>query len=481
MGTPLTRAGGRRDLTSGPLGRNLFRLAAPLAVGAILRSVYNMVDAFWLGKVGKAAISAPGVTMPLFFIVISVGMGFGGAGTALVAQYTGAGDHRRADRAAAQTVLLLCALAMALGIPVMVFAPSLLRLLQVPEEIVPGAAAYLRIVMAGVPFMAFAVAYGSILRALGDTITVVVITALTNCVNLVLDPLLIFGLLGLPRLEVRGAALVTLLSQVVTAGACLWCLRKGRAGLHMRLSDLKPDWAILRKMLVVGVPLAASSGFNSLGFLVFQMMINSLGTVVVAAATIGFRITWVFNMPSHAMAMAAAPIVGQALGAGRPKLAHRAVWTSAGVVAGVMFPVVVGLMLGGRLVARAFIAEPDVIAETGRFFMVVPASSYFFGVLMVLMAAFYGSGHTLPAMVVSILRLWVFRLPMAFLLGFLLGWGSLGVYLGMVFGNVVCAFITLWLFFAGGWHSPVVPTGRGGEETAEEGEGQRTGGGAEGP
>ncbi|KPK65485.1 MAG: hypothetical protein AMK73_02845 [Planctomycetes bacterium SM23_32] len=467
MATPTPQLGGKRDLTSGPLGRNLFRLAAPLAVGAVLRSVYNMVDAFWLGKVSRAAIGAPGVTMPLFFIVIAVGMGFGGAGTALVAQYTGAGKPRQADRAAAQTVLLLCGLALGLGIPVMVFAPDLLRLLQVPEEIVPGATAYLRIVMAGVPFMAFAVAYGSILRALGDTITVVVITALTNCVNLVLDPLLIFGLLGLPRLEVRGAAIVTLFSQVVTALACLWCLRRGRAGLHVRLADLKPDWVILRKMLTVGVPLAASGGFNSLGFLVFQMMINSLGAVVVAAATIGFRITWVFNMPSQAMAMAAAPIVGQALGAGRPKLAHRAVWTSAGLVAGVMFPVVVGLMLGGRLVARAFIPEPEVIAEAGKFFMVVPASSYFFGVLMVLMAAFYGSGHTLPAMIVSILRLWFFRLPMAGLLGFVLGWGSLGVYLGMVFGNVVCAFITLWLFLAGGWQSAVVPTK---ETTAEDDE-----------
>jgi Na+-driven multidrug efflux pump len=158
------------------------------------------------------------------------------------------------------------------------------------------------------------------------------------------------------------------------------------------------------------------------------------------------------------MAMAAAPVVGQALGAQKPKLARRAVWTSASLVALVMFPPVVFLIWRGQLVARAFIESPDVIAEAGRFFMVVPASVYFFGVLMVLMAAFYGSGHTRPVMVISIMRLWVFRLPAAYLLAFVLGLGSTGAYLGMVFGNVLCALITLWVFLRGGWESAVVPT-----------------------
>ncbi len=459
MSATPTRLPPRSDLTRGPLMRTLLRLAAPLAVGAMLRAFYNLVDAFWLGKVSRTALAAPGVCMPAFFFAIAVGMGFGSAGTAVVAQYTGAGRHREARRAAGQTLLLLCALALAFAGPMLILAPQLLALTRVPAEATAEATAYLRIAILGLPCMAFAIGYGGILRALGDTITVVIITAVTNVVNLALDPILIFGLWGMPRLEVRGAALVTLISQVVSAAACLWCLRRGRAGLQIGLADLKPDWSMLRRILGVGLPLAVSSGTNSVGFATFQVLINKLGTAVIGAVTIGFRLIWFFNMPAHAMAMAAAPVVGQALGAGKVKLARRAVWLSVAVVALAMLPPTVLLMTGGKVVARAFIDEADVIAEAGRFFLVVPASSYFFGVLMVLMAAFYGSGYTRPAMVVSIMRLWVFRLPAAYALGFVLGWGSIGVYLGMVIGNVLCALISLWLFFAGGWESAVVPAG----------------------
>jgi Na+-driven multidrug efflux pump len=220
--------------------------------------------------------------------------------------------------------------------------------------------------------------------------------------------------------------------------------------------DLKPDLAMLRRLLRVGLPVAVSNSSNSVGISVFQVMINTLGTTVIGAMSIGFRIVWFFNMPAQAMAMAAAPVVGQALGAGKVRLARRAVWSSVSLVAVIMFPMIVGLMAGGRLVARAFIDSPDVVAEAGRFFLIVPASSYFFGVLMVLMSAFYGSGHTRPAMVISLLRLWALRLPAAYLLCFVLSWGSLGIYFGMVIGNVLCAGITLWLFFRGGWESAVI-------------------------
>jgi putative MATE family efflux protein len=426
----------------------------------MLSALYNLVDLFWLGKVGKTAVAAPGVCMPLLFLVISLGMGLGGGGTALVAQYTGAGSYKEADRAAAQTLLLLCALAVSLAGPIMIFAPPLLRLFQVPAEVLPEARTYLRIVMLGLPFMAFAIGYGAMLRALGDTITVVVITAVANVVNLVLDPVLIFGLLGMPRLEVAGAALVTLISHVIAALACLWCLHRRRAGLHIGLADLKPDPAMLRKTCRVGLPLAIASGSNSFGFAVFQAMINKLGTVVIAAMGIGFRLVWFLAIPAHCMAMAAAPVVGQALGAGKVKLARRAVWSSVAIVALTTLPLFGGLMVGGRFVAAAFINKADVVAETTRFFLIVPASSYFFGVLMVLMAAFYGSGHTRPAMVLAIVRLWLLRLPAAYVLGFVVGWGSAGVYLGMVIGNVICALTALWLFFAGGWEAAVVPTGR---------------------
>ncbi|MFO7957439.1 MAG: MATE family efflux transporter [Candidatus Brocadiia bacterium] len=448
----------RRDLTSGSLGWNLFRLAAPLAATQFLHALYNLADAFWLGHWSKNALAAQAVCWPFFFIIFALAFSFGGAGTALVAQYAGADRHREADRAAAQTMLLLVVMSTALGIPMAIFSRSLLRLVQVPPTAIGTADVYLKIFLMAVPLIGFSVAYTSILRALGDTVTALVIGLIANVLNIVMDPLLIYGIGFFPTLGAGGAAAASLGARVVEGLLFYALLRRGHLGVHLRLRDLKPHWPVLSRMVRVGVPLAVNRSSDSVGFAVFQTMINTLGTTVIGAFTVGFRIIHFFNLPAHAMAMAAAPIVGQALGAGKPDLARRSVRWSAGIVAGVMFLPLILLLTYGKLVARLFVDDPGVIQEAGRFFMVVPASSYLFGVLMVLLAAFYGSGHTVPAMVVGFVRLWVIRLPLAYFLAFVLGWNSLGIYLGMVGGNVVCAAITFGLFKTKGWQSAVVET-----------------------
>ncbi len=458
MARILSGMAGRKDLTSGSLGGNLLRLAAPIAASMMLHGLYEIVDARWLGQLSTEALAAPGVCMPFFFVVIMFAVGFGAAGTALVSQHTGAGRRGDADRAAGQVLLVLCVLATVLAVPMCLFAPQLLALSRVPPDVAARAVPYMRILMPGLPLIAFAIGYGSILRALGDTVTVLVIGVFTNGLNMILDPLLIFGWAGFPALGVKGAAVATIISRSLGAVACCVLLLRRHAGLHITLGDLKPDWPVIRKTFAIGLPMAISNSSTSVGFVVFQAMINSLGTAVIGAFTIGFRVLHFFNVPTHAMAMAAAPVVGQALGAGKPKLARRAVLVSAGLVAGVLIVPLACLVWQREAVARLFAPDPSVIQEAGKFFLIVPASAYFFGVLMVLMAAFYGSGHTRPAMVVSIVRLWVLRLPAAYLMGFVWNLGSLGVYAGMVFGNILSALLAFLLFQSGGWQSAVVPT-----------------------
>lgn len=446
----------KRDLVSGSLVANLTRLALPLAAGMVLHNFYGLADALWLGRHSKEALAAPSVSMPFFWFVISFGMGFGSAGTALVSQLTGAGRHHEADRAAGQVLTFLTAIAAGLAVPLVFFAPTILRLAQVPPEVSGGAVPYFRIAMAAMPLMAFNIAYGAVLRALGDTMTIVVIGGVTNLLNAALDPLFIFGWAGVPAMGAPGAAVATVISQAVFTLACIVLLRRGHSGLRLRMSDLVPDAGLLKKTASIGLPAALGNSSSSLGFLVFQVMINRLGTAVISAFLIGHRIIHFLNVPSQALALSAAPVVGQALGAGKPSLARRAVSVSAGVVAvGMLVPFAI-LMWRGQWVASFFNSEADVISQAGRFFLIVPASSYFFGVIMVLMAAFYGSGHTKPALGLSLLRLWVLRLPLGYLLGFVLGMGSTGVYMGMVVGNVISAGLLLWLFRRGRWLSSVV-------------------------
>lgn len=447
---------GKRDLTSGSLKWNLFRLAAPAAAGIILQSAYNLVDAFWLGKVGSVALNAPGLTGQISFLVVAAAFGFSVGGTALVAQYTGAGRHSDADRAAAQNILLLCFLITLLSLPTIVLTPWVLKVCQAPPESVPAATAYMRIYMSGMPLVAFVTAYAGALRALGDTITVVIITAAANVLNFGLDPVLIFGLAGMPRLGVTGAALATIISQAIAALVCLGCLLRGRAGLRIGWRDLRPDWDMLGRTLRIGFPSALAGGLNSFAYNLFTVFtINPLGSTTLSAFTIGFRVIHFFDAPTQAMAAATGPVVGQALGAGKVKLARRAVWLSVLVVGLLMAPLVILLAWQGQFVARLFIPDPEVIAETRRFFFLVPSSTYLFGVLMVLMAAFYGSGHTVPALVVAITR-GVVRVGIAVLLVYVAGAGSIGAYIGMVAGNVVAALLALWLFLAGGWETGVI-------------------------
>jgi len=448
----------RRDLASGSLGWNLFRLAAPLAGTQLLHATYSLADAFWLGHWSKTALAAQAVCWPFFFIIFALAFSFGNAGTALIAQYSGAERHRQADRAAAQTMLVLMVMASALGIPMLIFSGPLLRLVQVPSSAVDIAELYLRISLMAVPLIGFNVAYTSILRALGDTVTALIIGLVGNVLNIVLDPFLIYGLGPFPTLGAGGAATASLIARVVEALLFYAVLRHGHHGLHLHWRDLKPHWPIIRRMVRIGVPVALNRSSDSIGFAVFQTMVNTLGTTVIGGFTLGFRIINFFNLPAHAMAMAATPIVGQALGAGKPDLARRSVRWSATIVAAVLFIPLLLLLKYGEVVAGLFVDDPGIIGEAGRFFMVVPASSYLFGVLMVLLAAFYGSGHTVPAMVVGFVRLWVIRLPLAYALAFWLNWGSLGIYFGMVAGNVVGAAMTLALFRTKGWQSAVVET-----------------------
>ncbi|MCF7855364.1 MAG: MATE family efflux transporter [Candidatus Pacebacteria bacterium] len=447
----------KRDLTQGPLLWTLFRMAAPMAVGMVLHNLYNIIDAFWLGRLSKEALGAPGVSMPFIFMAVSFGMGFGAAGTSLVAQHVGAKQYREADIAAGQLILVLSGLTIIFVVPIIIYADGLLELIQVPPEVVAQAGGYLRIFMIGLPLMSFHIAYSQVLRALGDTHTVVIVTGISNLINFILDPMLIFGIGPLPALEANGAAIASVVGATLTACISAWLLFvRGRAGLKLRLSDLKPRRKLLRHIFRIGLPGGANMSSNSLGFMAFQVMINSLGANVIGAFAIGFRITHFLSVPAHCMGMAAAPIVGQALGAGKPSLARKTILLALALFAALMVLPYVAVTLKGDTIARFFISDPGVTAEARRFFLIVPVSSFFFNMLMILTAVYIGSGHTRPLLIFSIFRQWILRLPLAWMLGFALAWGSLGIYTGMAISNVMAAILAWMMFRAKWWEEPVI-------------------------
>ncbi len=450
------RNSAKRDLVSGSLTTNILRMAVPLAAGSILAAFYNLVDAFWLGRVSKEAVAAPGAVGSFIWMAISLGMGFGTGGTALVAQLVGAKREDEADHVAAQVIMMMAAWTAIVAVPFIVLAPEILHVYRVPSEVLPKAVIYLQIVSVGLPLMGLTISYGAVLRALGDTMTVIIVTACSNIINAALDPLLIFGVGPFPRLGVGGAALATVFAQLLAAIACFLLIRRHHAGLVMKRRHLPPDWPILRQIFGIGLPAALNNSSGSIAFSVFQLMINTMGPTVMAAYTIGFRLLRFFQVPGEVLSLSSAPIVGQALGAERPDIAYAAIRRSALIVALATLVPNLLVTLEGQWVAQFFVKDPGVVVETGRFFLIVPLSSYLFGIIMVLMAAFFGSGHTRPAMMLTIVRMWVLRLPAAYLMGIVLGMGSIGIYWGMVVGNLTAAALSVWMFRRGTWLKPVI-------------------------
>ena len=454
---------GRRDLTEGSVYGNLFHLAWPFALGMMLHALYNVVDAWWLGRLSSEAIGAIGASMPLVFLAISLGMGFGHSGSALISQHIGARRPRRAYHVTGQLFLILACIAVAFAIPLAVFTRPLLRLYQLPEANMPETLGYLRIFVIGMPFIAMNIGYMSALRSLGDTITMVFINLVANLLNIALDPLFIFT----AGLGTSGAALASVICQIVAFCICVVLLRREHSGLSVRLADLRPEFKVMRKIFDVALPAGIAVSNNSIGILLFHVMVNAMGPTVLATFTIGNRVTQFVMFVGHAMAMAAAPIVGQALGAGRPDLARRVVMVSVKLTAfGLIIPYAL-LTWKGPLVASFFTRDPAVVEEAARFFLLVPFSNYLFVVFMVLSAAFYGSGHTRPVLYLAIIRNLLLRLPISFLLAILLGWGSMGLYIGFMSANVVAAILTAWIFHRGRWLRAVVKT-REDDEPEEE-------------
>jgi putative MATE family efflux protein len=452
-----------RDLTRGPLARNLFAVAWPGMVSSLLQTLYNLADAFWLGKLGKAALVAPTVTMHISFVSFSVAMGLGVGGTTLVSQYKGAGRQAEVGRAAGQTLLLLLASGVAIGLLGLVASAPLLRLLQTPPDAYAGTLVFLRWILAGVPFTFIFFVYSGVSTGLGDTLAPLRVNLITVVLNAILDPILIFGLGPLPRLGVGGAALATCICQVLSALLGLQRLTRSERGLRLRRADLRWHRPTAAKILKVGIPMSLGQTGTALGFTLLIGVVNTFGSAVTAAFGVGNRIINMAMAPAMGLSQACAAAVGQNLGAGRTDRAAHAVWTGARMLTVILLPVTVFTFFCGSAISRLFISDPEVVKYGRDLFQVTSFSVFAFGFVLVLLGAFRGSGHTVPVMVLNIVRLWALRVPGAWLLAKTLRMGPAGIWWAMFLSNMVTAIAAAIWFSTGTWKRAVIePEGEGG-------------------
>lgn len=446
----------RERILNGPILSTMLLLAWPVMVSAALQALYNLVDAFWLGRLGTAAVAAPGMAWPILFFFMSFAGGFQAAGATLVAQHFGAGDERGAEESAGQILAFLGLASAVLALLGFALAPTVLRLIGAPEAIYPLALIYLRIECLGLPIMFIAHAFGGLMLGLGNTRLAMYLSVSSLLLNAVLDPLFIFGWGPFPAWGVAGAAGATILARALVAAVGLGLVFSGRAGIRVHVQDLRPRPARILPILRVGLPNVLDQAGTSLGFVVMMGLVSGFGTAVVAAYTVGNRIINLVNVISWGAGSALVAMVGQNLGADQPERAEAIARRGISVTFLALVSLYFVTLFLRRPLFGLFIADPEVIREGAWYIAVFGTSVPFFGLFDGAAATFRGSGHTVPPMVMAIVRLWVLRVFLAWGLAYPLGFGTTGMWAGMSLSNFLGGLALVAWLSRGTWKRKVI-------------------------
>jgi MATE family, multidrug efflux pump len=431
--------------------RRLLTLAIPIMGANLLQMLYNLADTYFLGKLGSEALAAPSVSFSIVFFMIIFGSGFSMAGTTLISQAKGKNDQEKVDFYVSQTFLMMIILSVLIMIAGLTCSNILLKALQVPENIFNNVTIYLKIIFLGMPFMFMAFVLRATLQGIGDSVTPLKIQLVTVVINIILDPLLIFGLGPFPALGVAGAAIATVIARFISMVIALYILFSGKKGVRIKLKYIKPERKAWGLIIKIGLPSAIGGGISALGFSVLQGVVNTFGTPVIAAFGVGNRIIGLFNMPAQGISQATAVIVGQQLGAKEPDTAEKAVKYGAISISLFILVSMTFTFFYGNSLTKFFINESDVIAYGSQLFRIASMSVVFFSLFTVYSGAFQGGGDTKPTMVFNIIRLWGIRVPFAFLLSKTAGMGPEGIWWAMFLSNIFVAVGIYMLYKTGRW------------------------------
>lgn len=385
----------------------------PMLAAAVLQNAQSLIDLFWVGRLGPSSVAALAMSGAVLMMIFPLVMGVSTGTIALVSRAMGRGDGGEASHVAAQSLVLgvvMGLLTPGIGFPL--FDP-LFRLLGAEPEVARLGKEYLGVILLGICTMNVLFIANSALQGAGNTVIAMFAMILANAINIVLDPILIFGLLGAPRLGVRGAALATVAAQLAASGVVLAVLCRGAAGLRLHRGLWRPSPRLQWRLLRVGMPSSGQLLLRSLMGVVLIRIVAACGTAAVAAYGIVWRFHMLLLLPSFALGNAAATLVGQNLGAGRPSRAARAAWLAAGMDVGLMAVAAVVLCTMAPGLVGVFSREPEVIEIGTSFLRTVSPFFVFVALAIVLNRSMQGAGDTVPPMVITLVALWGLQVPLA--------------------------------------------------------------------
>lgn len=408
-------------LTTGPVGAHLRALAVPMAIGFVALNSYSIADTYFVGQLGTLPLAAMGFTFPVAFAMISIGLGVGIGTSSVIARLLGTGDRAAVQRITTHALMLGALLGFVLlGIGIASIEP-VFRALGADERTLPLIDEYMRVYYLGSMFFILPMIGNFAIRATGDAVWPAVILGLSALLNVILDPLLIFGLFGFPRLELEGAAIATVVANAVTVLASVIVLyRRERLILprYLSLSGLTDSW---RRLLHVGIPAMITNLFIPVTMAVITALVAGFGPETVAGFGVASRVESVVFIVIFALQSSLSPFAGQNYGAGRMDRVRRSIRLSNNFLMLYSLVTAAILFVIARPVAALFTDNPLVVESAAAYLKIVPFTYGTFGVMMVTVACFNSLGRPMPAAVLTFVKFFIVYLPLAWLLSLLLG------------------------------------------------------------
>jgi putative MATE family efflux protein len=443
--------GSHQDYTAGSLNRAILLLAVPMVLEMVLESLFAVVDVFWVGRLGANAVATVGLTESMLSLVFSVGMGLSLSTTAMVARRIGEKDHEGAADAAVQAIILGLIVSVAIGLPCLLFAPRLLQLMGASPEIVSVGSGYARICLGGSCAVLLLFLNNAIFRGAGDAAIAMRLLWVSNIINLILDPCLIFGWGPFPRLGVTGAALATFIGRSIGVLYQFYRLLKGTERIHILRRQVRLHFGVLLRLVRVSLTGILQFAIAHSSWIGLVRIVSVFGAAALAGYTIAIRIVIFVILPSWGLSNAAATLVGQNLGAGKPERAETAVWRTGFYNMIFLGSVGVLFILFAEPVVRLFTNDPAVVPMGAACLRIVSYGNLGYACFMVMMQAFNGAGDTVTPTIVNFFGFWLFEIPLAYALAVPLRMHSNGVFFSIAIAESSMAVASAILFKHGRW------------------------------
>lgn len=447
----LALAGNETNILEGNINRAIILLAIPMTLEMIMESLFAIVDIFFVSKVGVNAIAVVGLTESMLTITYSLGWGLAMGTTAMIARRVGEGDVDGASVAAVQSIYL----AVIISVPIMLagifFSEDLLRLMGATEEVISEGSGYTKISLGFNLIVILLFLINGIFRGAGDAALAMRSLWLANILNMILDPLFIFGISFFPELGVNGAAVATVIGRATGILYQLYHLKKGKGliKIHKDNWHFKPE--IVWKLVKLSSGVTAQFIISSASWIFLMRIISTFGSTALAGYTIAVRIVIFTLLPAWGFSNAAATMVGQNLGANQPDRAEKAVWRTGLFNMAFMGFVMIAFFLFGGNIASFFTEEKEVVENAAKCLSIFAMGYLFYAFGMVLVQSFNGAGDTKTPTIMNLFVFWMLQIPLAYILSIHLGIGAEGAYYSIVISESVFSVVGYFLFKKGRW------------------------------